>query len=260
MSRILCKTVMHDVARETCYVKWNFGFSRLENIPWGKRHFLVATVMKQSRSGLGEVSNVRSLALKPIVTGLKIHEERGNGNPMWVPWLRVVCDNLHRIPSISSSSANPSRCSSVSTVLSTTSSTLIRSAMSKNIANDCHSSHNHCRESNSVPGLGLLPRGLDSARSSTLSVKIPNGISPSISQNSSMTNINSIGDGRSGPGSTASERLSVDRMSITNCDYLEAISAIKTSNPAASVAPSTVSCGSSTETIVNESTSNHGSG
>jgi len=70
----------------------SFPFYRLDNAVWSKRHFLVATVMKQSRSGLGEVSNVRSLALRPIMDGLVIDEEKGSSSTMWIPWLRVVCD------------------------------------------------------------------------------------------------------------------------------------------------------------------------
>ncbi|CAG7817944.1 unnamed protein product [Allacma fusca] len=257
---LLVNLVEHPLFLELNSSVGDEELTRLENIPWARRHFLVATVMKQSRSGLGEVSNVRSLALKPIMNGLVLHEERSPGNPMWIPWLRVVCDNLHRVSSLSLSSTNSSRCSSVSTVLSATSSTLIRAALSKNMSTDAHSTHNHCQRECHHTGLSGLARGADSNRSSALSVKLPNGSAPSISQNSSMTNINAIGEMRNGgPGSTG-DRLSVDRMSITNCDYLEAISAIKTSNPAASIAPSTVSCGSGTETIVNENESNQGSG
>lgn len=197
--------------------------------------------------------------------GLARHEDSGSKHPMWLPWLRVVCENLHRITKANNHS---SRCSSVSTVLSATSSTLVHQALIKTISGHSHDGHNHgasCQHSregsqlssvsNHIPKLNLL--GAESSRCSSLSLNVPNGISPSISQNSSMVNINAIGNGDGIP----SDRMSLDRMSfgsINNCDYLDAISAIKTSNPAAStIVPSTT--GSDTETIVNEAASN-GSG
>jgi hypothetical protein len=225
--------------------------------------------MKQCRSGLGEVFDVRNLALKPIMIGLARHEAHGSNHPMWIPWLRVVCDNLHRIMKIMPS--HSSRCSSVSTVLSSTTSTLVHQALSKNISGQGHEGHNHgqsCQQgqfsregSHTASGHHHLRHpllGTESARSSSLSLNVGNGMSPSISQNSSMVSINKIGTG-SGTGSSDSstERMSVDRMSfgsVSNCDYLDAISAIKTSHPAASTVPS--SAASDTETIVNENDSN----
>jgi hypothetical protein len=225
--------------------------------------------MKQCRSGLGEVTNVRCQALKVIMIGLARHEASGSDHPMWIPWLRTVCDNLHRITKIVN---HASRCSSISTVLSATTSSLVHQALIKNISGQGHEGHNHginCQHSREGSQISTNTnihssrnhlQGSESSRSSMLSLNVPNGISPSASQNSSMMNINNIGNGMSGEG-ISGDRLSLDRMSfgsVNNCDYLDAISAIKTSNPAAStIVPSTT--GSDTETIVNENCSN-GSG
>lgn len=263
--------------------------TRLESILWARRHFLAATVMKQCRSGLGEVSNVRCLALKPVMLGLARHEQSFGGmisakvGTMWDPWLRVVCDNLHRISSMSSAAHNSSRCSSVSTVLSSTSSTLVHAALSKSISGHNHDGHNHgasctqsLRESSGIfpaPLQHLLHGSSESSRNSTLSLNVTagNGLNHgSPSQNCSMVSINQVGvmtngNGTSSAGSisgvpsASGDRNSADRMSfgsMNNCDYLDAISAIKMSNPAASIAPSTTSCGSGSETIVNENVSN----
>jgi len=235
----------------------NISFCRLDNIPWSKRHFLVATVMKQSRSGLGEVSNVRSLALKPIMSGLASHEHNGNGTTMWVPWLRVVCDNLHRISTASLSTTHSSRCSSVSTILSATAGTLVQAALNKSLTGS-HQINQSIGNGFGGGGDNVFGSESDHSRKSSLSIR-SNGLSiaPSLSSNSSMTNISSITMSGRGSG----DRMSLDRVSITNCDYLDAISAIKMSNPAAATsAASTVSAGSESGTIVNENISNSGSG
>ncbi len=178
---------------------------------------------------------------------------------MWVPWLRVVCDNLHRISTASLSTTHSSRCSSVSTILSATAGTLVQAALNKSL-----SGHHRSSQSN---GLGhghgcdnvFGTDSTDHSRKSSLSVR-SNGLSiaPSLSTNSSMSNISSM----TGNGSRCSgDRMSLDRLSISNCDYLDAISAIKMSNPAASTsAASTVSASSGSGTIVNENISNSGSG
>ncbi|XP_035712502.1 dedicator of cytokinesis protein 9 isoform X5 [Folsomia candida] len=268
---MLQSLVEHPLFLELNSAEGDEEYTRLEHCLWCKRHFLAATVMKQCRSGLGEVTNVRCQALKVIMIGLARHESCDSTHPMWIPWLRVVCDNLHRITKVVNHS---SRCSSVSTVLSATTSTLVHQALIKSISGQNHEGHNHgasCSQhsregsqiSNTINLSTITPRhpllGTESSRSSSLSLNVPNGVSPSISQNSSMVNINAIGNGES---ISAGDRLSVDRMSfgsVNNCDYLDAISAIKTSNPAAStIVPSTTG-GSDTDTIVNEGGSN-GSG
>lgn len=291
---LLQKLVEHPLFLELNSASGDEDHTRLESIPWARRHFLVASVMKQCRSGLGEVSNVRCLALKPVMAGLARHEVSGSKSTMWVPWLRVVCDNLHRISSMNAAHSHSSRCSSVSTVLSSTSSTLVHAALSKSISGHNHEGHNHgahhnCPSNSSRESSGIFPaplqhllHGPESARSSSLSLN--GGLNASASQNCSMLSINQIGVGVNGtstgvvesgaPSTTGSggggdiiggvssragDRNSIDRMSfgsINNCDYLDAISAIKLSNPAASIAPSTTSCGSGTETIVNENISN----
>ena len=212
--------------------------------------------MKQSRSGLGEVSNVRSLALKPVMSGLALHEQNGSSTSMWIPWLRVVCDNLHRISTASLSTTHSSRCSSVSTILSATAGTLVQAALNKSLGGNHPNNQSNGHGSDNVFGSES-----DHSRKSSLSIR-SNGLSiaPSLSNNSSMSNISSIAG--NGTGSRHSgDRMSLDRLSISNCDYLDAISAIKMSNPAASTsAASTVSAGSGSGTIVNENVSNSGSG
>src|SRR5207237_10757689 len=134
-----------------------------------------------------------------------------------------------------------SRCSSVSTILSATAGTLVQAALSKTLSGSTRSSIQN-------GGSDLLGSELGGSRKSSLRVK--NGLSSSISTNSSMSNISSI----TATGSSENnDRMSLDRLSITNCDYLDAISAIKMSNPAASTAtPSVVSQSSGSDTIVNE--------
>lgn len=205
--------------------------------------------MKQSRSGLGEVSNVRSLALRPIMAGLVIHEEKSCTSTMWIPWLRVVCDNLHRISTASMNTTHSSRCSSVSTILSATAGTLVQAALNKSLSGSQRST----TRSNGNGAEDSVGGEFDASRKS---LHLRNGLSvaPSLSTNSSMSNISSIASG-------SSDRMSVDRLSISNIDYLDAISAIKMSNPAASsTALSEASVGSESGTIVNEKTSASGSG
>lgn len=294
---LLQKLVEHPLFLELNSASGDDDHTRLDHIPWARRHFLAASVMKQCRSGLGEVSNVRCLALKPVMAGLAKHEVAGSKATMWVPWLRVVCDNLHRISSMSAAS-HSSRCSSVSTVLSSTSSTLVHAALSKSISGHNHDGHNHganhsCANSCSRESSGIFPatlqnllHGSESARSSSLSLNVNGavgGLNGNPSQNVSMVSginqigvVNGVGGAPSttgsaggasggsggaagGSGATGGDRGSMDRMSfgsVNNCDYLDAISAIKMSHPEASIAPSTISCGSGSETIVNENISN----
>jgi len=209
--------------------------------------------MKQCRSGLGEVFNVRSLALKPIMIGLALHESSRSSVKMWIPWLRVVCDNLHRIASMKS--ALSSRCSSISTMSGVTSS-LVQAALPRFMGTHGHHSH---RTNGDKDNTSILDNV--SARISTMSLNLPNGGNSTActSTAGSVTSINTLGKVSTG---SSGDRTSLDRMSLgnlSNCDYLEAISAIKTSNPNASTR-STCSNGSGTDTIVNEENSNSGSG
>jgi len=170
-----------------------------------------------------------------------------------LPYLSVrllYFQNLHRISTASLSATHSSRCSSVSTILSATAGTLVQAALTKSLSG----SQRNTVLSNGIGCEDLSSGDMDTPRKSSLRVRNGLGLTPSLSTNSSMSNISSITAGNG-------DRMSLDRLSLTNCDYLDAISAIKMSNPAASTsAASEISVGSGSGTIVGEKTSDSASG